>query len=396
MVARPRVPSPPSHILGTLSAQPPQALLEDDEETPPLSQVHNFIPSLQSQGPHTYLHSQRPLSPALSERHPQPMGQIHSSSPVHKGPDHERTAAVAPHLLEAYTTGGVHQSSSPLMTSSHFSTAGPLTSAQTKRNEQRSKTPNVKEERAAHSPALPASPFSPALRPDTYKSVDSKLGADRRSGEGSRSVPHPPDSPGPQPERIKQESKSSKKTPDVKLKNMGSWASLAQRSQSTQASSLRSSSDSFEHFKRAAREKEERERQLRAQAEEAKRSEHKPRRDDEDTVDLTRRSHDEVRRSHDDVRRTHDEVRRSHDEVRGHQEQPSPRGPTPPAPAQAPPTHSPQAPATPPTAAQTALDQQRELARRREQERRHREAMADTIDINFQSDLMAIFEENLF
>lgn len=42
------------------------------------------------------------------------------------------------------------------------------------------------------------------------------------------------------------------------------------------------------------------------------------------------------------------------------------------------------------------MDQQRELARRREQERRRREAMADTIDINFQSDLMAIFEENLF
>lgn len=41
------------------------------------------------------------------------------------------------------------------------------------------------------------------------------------------------------------------------------------------------------------------------------------------------------------------------------------------------------------------MDQQRELARRREQERRRRE-MADTIDINFQSDLMVIFEENLF
>uniref|UniRef100_A0A1A7YP49 Bromodomain-containing protein 2 n=1 Tax=Iconisemion striatum TaxID=60296 RepID=A0A1A7YP49_9TELE len=54
-VPRPRVPSPPSHgILGTLSAQPPQALLEDDEEptsnnseTPPLSQVHSLLQSLQ-------------------------------------------------------------------------------------------------------------------------------------------------------------------------------------------------------------------------------------------------------------------------------------------------------------------------------------------------------------
>lgn len=62
---------------------------------------------------------------------------------------------------------------------------------------------------------------------------------------------------------------------DVKLKNMGSWASLAQRSQSTPASSMRSSSDSFEQFRRAAREKEERERQLKAQAEQARREQEK-------------------------------------------------------------------------------------------------------------------------
>ncbi|NXV10045.1 BRD4 protein, partial [Cettia cetti] len=37
-----------------------------------------------------------------------------------------------------------------------------------------------------------------------------------------------------------------------------------------------------------------------------------------------------------------------------------------------------------------------EKTRRREQERRRREAMAATIDMNFQSDLLAIFEENLF
>lgn len=68
-VARPRVPSPPSHgILGTLSAQPPQALLEDDEEmTPnssdiiPLSQVHTLLQSLQArptpQPLHAHTHS---------------------------------------------------------------------------------------------------------------------------------------------------------------------------------------------------------------------------------------------------------------------------------------------------------------------------------------------------
>ena len=56
---------------------------------------------------------------------------------------------------------------------------------------------------------------------------------------------------------------------EVKLKNMGSWASLAQRSQSTPTSAVRSSSDSFEQFRRAAREKE-REKQLKAQAEQEK------------------------------------------------------------------------------------------------------------------------------
>lgn len=62
---------------------------------------------------------------------------------------------------------------------------------------------------------------------------------------------------------------------DVKLKNMGSWASLAQRSQSTPASLVRSSSDSFEQFRRAAREKEERERQLKAQNQLARKEQEK-------------------------------------------------------------------------------------------------------------------------
>lgn len=56
---------------------------------------------------------------------------------------------------------------------------------------------------------------------------------------------------------------------DVKLKNMGPWASLAQKSTSTPLSAVKSSSDSFEQFRRAAREKEEREKALKAQAEQA-------------------------------------------------------------------------------------------------------------------------------
>ncbi|KAI3352525.1 hypothetical protein L3Q82_005472 [Scortum barcoo] len=79
-VPRPRVPSPPSPpshgILGTLSAQPPQALLEEDDEEPtpnssdipPLSQVHSFLQSLQARPPacrrssYTHIHPQGALS----------------------------------------------------------------------------------------------------------------------------------------------------------------------------------------------------------------------------------------------------------------------------------------------------------------------------------------------
>ncbi|KAI4795708.1 hypothetical protein KUCAC02_029705 [Chaenocephalus aceratus] len=209
----------------------------------------------------------------------------------------------------------------------------------------------VKEEKPSLSPVLPPSPFSPALRQDSHKH-DSKHRFDLKPSDGSRLPPRLPDSPAPPQHDIKQEPKTPiapKKTQEVKLKNMGSWASLAQRSQSTPASSVRSSSDSFEQFRRAAREKEERERQLKA---EQARREGKLRRDDDDPVEPPRRVQEETRR-------------------------PAPQQPTPPPPSPA------------------AIDQ-REILRRREQERRRREAMADTIDINFQSDLMAIFEENLF
>lgn len=101
----PRGPSSPSHaILGTLSAQPPQALLEDDEEPlpnsaeiQPFSQVHTLLQSLQPrpsvQPPqlqplhmHTHSPTQMP-SQLLSSVHmqavtmptPPPPAQRHSS-----------------------------------------------------------------------------------------------------------------------------------------------------------------------------------------------------------------------------------------------------------------------------------------------------------------------------
>ncbi|KAM3623347.1 uncharacterized protein V6R79_009993 [Siganus canaliculatus] len=429
-VPRPHVPSPPSHgILGTLSAQPPQALLEDDEELtptsseiPPLSQVHTFLQSLQArptpQPLHVHTHSpvQVPsqLAPSI---HPQtvttsttPPIQRHSSGNGHARPpfplDHmsasQQQKGVAlqqkvqqmqqhqqhqssPHSkLETFSTGCLRESPSPQMMASpqmpQFHTMEQQSPSQNKKHDQRSNMV-VKEEKLSQSPLLPPSPFSPAMRQESLR-TDNKNRLDLKPLD--RPTSRLSDSPAPpvshQDSKIKQEPKTPiapKKTQDVKLKNMVSWASLAQKSQSTLASSVRSSSDSFEQFRRAAREKEERERQLKAQAELARREQEKLRRDDDDTMEQARRTQDDARRR---------------------QEQ-SPLAPTPPA--STPPTHSPQAPPTQPqappsSAAQNTPDQQREMARRREQERRRREAMADTIDINFQSDLMAIFEENLF
>ncbi|XP_056135842.1 bromodomain-containing protein 4-like isoform X2 [Lampris incognitus] len=441
-VPRPRVPSPPSHgILGTLSAQPPQALLEDDEEptptnseTPPsslpLSQVQMYLQSLQPRAPaqtqpqqaHTHsptqatsqlmqsVHAQAPTTPttASTQRHAhmqQTFAHTHISATQqqHKGPTlQQKLQQMQQHQQqssprsksELFSTGSLRNSPSSLIMHSpqmpQFQPIEQHSPLQPKKNEQRSNLGGVKEEKRSHSPAfLPSSPFSPALRQDTHKSHDNKQTqrSDLKPLDPSRHGSHFSDSPAlpssQQDNKVKQEPKTPiapKKTQDVKLKNMGSWASLAQRSQSTPASSLRSSSDSFEQFRRAAREKEERERQLKAQAEQARREQEKLRRDDEDSMEQARRAQEDSRRR---------------------QEQQSPLAPTPPA--STPPTHSPQAPSSQPqapapasSAAQNALDQQREMARRREQERRRREAMADTIDINFQSDLMAIFEENLF
>ncbi|XP_028307198.1 bromodomain-containing protein 4-like isoform X2 [Gouania willdenowi] len=416
-VQHPRVPSPPSHgILGTLSAQPPQALLEDDEEptptssdTPPLNQVHTFLQSLQARPSQATMHPHSPVqlaSQLVPSMHAHVMLstasaliQKHSAGHTHLQHSFTHTLQqqkgavlqqkVQPLQQQPSPQGKVESFSasclSPLMMPSpqmpSFHPMGQQSPLQSKKLEQQANLVGVKE-----SPVLSSSPFSPTIRQDAQK-LDNKHRLDLKSFDGSDSISRLPDPPAPSSfqheNKIKQEPKTPiapKKAQEVKLKNMGSWASLAQMSQSTPASSVRSSSDSFEQFRRVAREKEERERQLKAQAEQARREQEKLRRDDDDTIEHSRRAQEDARRRH---------------------EQQSPLSQTPPA--STPPTHSPQAPPLQPqalpsqtSAAQNALDQQREMARRREQERRRREAMADTIDINFQSDLMAIFEENLF
>ncbi|XP_059415410.1 bromodomain-containing protein 4 isoform X5 [Carassius carassius] len=264
----------------------------------------------------------------------------------------------------------------------------------------------IKEEKLPPSPVMRGEPFSPALRQDPHKHPESKptmpghsqQKADMKPLESSRPVIRSSEQSGPPPsmqdkEKFKQEPKTPvapKKVQDVKLKNMGSWASLAQKSTSTPSSALKSSSDSFEQFRRAAREKEEREKALKAQAEQAekdrlRREQEKLRgRDEEDSIETSRRPQEEPRRRQ--------EQQQVQPPPQQHQTQPQAQTPAQPASAPQPSQGPPQSPA----ASQSALDQQRELARRREQERRRREAMAATIDMNFQSDLMAIFEENLF
>lgn len=251
----------------------------------------------------------------------------------------------------------------------------------------------VKEEKI-HSPIIRSEPFSTSLRPEPPKHPESIKAPghlpqrpEMKPVDVGRPVIRPPEQTAPPPGAPdKDKQKQEPKTPvapkkDLKIKNMGSWASLVQKHPTTPSSTAKSSSDSFEHFRRAAREKEEREKALKAQAEHAEKEKERLRqermrsREDEDALEQARRAHEEARR------------RQEQQQQRQEQQQQQQQAAAVAAAA------APQAQSSQP---QSMLDQQRELARKREQERRRREAMAATIDMNFQSDLLSIFEENLF
>ncbi|KAG7460316.1 hypothetical protein MATL_G00219900 [Megalops atlanticus] len=151
-----------------------------------------------------------------------------------------------------------------------------------------------------------AEPLMPILQQEPQKHLENKPGqpaptqrSDLKPLESLRPATRPsepgiPPQPAPDKEKFKQEPKTpTAPKKDVKLKNMGPWASLAQKSASAPSSTLKSSSDSFEQFRRAAREKEEREKALRAQAEQAekerlRREQEKLRRDEEDVLEPPR------------------------------------------------------------------------------------------------------------
>ncbi|KAI4888193.1 hypothetical protein NFI96_018644, partial [Prochilodus magdalenae] len=306
---------------------------------------------------------------------PQPQANRTQAQSVARPPAVPQPSSAEGTAYQLPPQGPLKESSSLLMSELHSLVCGspPVSSQQKKRV-------LVKQERLRSSPV------------SLSETKPSHSGTDRKPVEslGLR----PSDVPTPPPS-VQDKIKHEAKTPiapkkEMKMKSMGSWASLAQRPASSSGSSLaRSSSDSFEQFRRAAREKEERERALQAERERARREHHKPR--------------EEVS----------EEVRKP----------PSESHAPPPQAIQTPPPQPQAQPQAPPPSNTPSTDYQRKLLRMREQERRRREAvrhtahttkacmgvpdpvphtcmtdalMAATIDMNFQSDLMAIFEENLF
>ncbi|KAK2511370.1 hypothetical protein Q9966_016647 [Columba livia] len=123
--------------------------------------------------------------------------------------------------------------------------------------------PLVGKEEKMHSPAVRNETFSPPLRQEPPKHP-----------EGGKAPAHGPAA-------ILRFFEDLEVLKDLKIKNMGSWASLVQKHPTTPSSTAKSSSDSFEQFKRAAREKEEREKALKAQAEQVEREKERLRREQE-------------------------------------------------------------------------------------------------------------------
>uniref|UniRef100_A0A8C9SSP9 Bromodomain containing 4 n=1 Tax=Scleropages formosus TaxID=113540 RepID=A0A8C9SSP9_SCLFO len=411
-------PAPVAHdALELLSAQPPQALLEDDEEPAPLqlylqqlqqghplgTQTTPLLQSVQVQ--------QQALLPALPlapPRHVQQLQQMVYAAPLPAQatpsgtqPQHQALAQQPPQpqqpKSEVYSTGEhalcknkthTQREADTRANAPHVSPAGVL----------RESPPPV----LMQSPHMPQYPsvihLSPSRIQQPKKGVSMvkcnivlatssfcspccickarrKRGDGPALGRGGCGAAPRPRSPS-----------LCLLAQDMKLKNMGSWASLVQKPTAAPSGAPKPSSDSFEQFRRAAREKEEREKALKAQVEQVER-------------ERLRREQEKLRGARDEDDSL-EQARRAHEEPRRHQE-PPPLSAHVHVAQQAPPQTTQTVQTTsgaqaPPGAAQSPLDQQRELARRREQERRRREAMEATIDMNFQSDLMAIFEENLF
>ncbi|XP_043556019.1 bromodomain-containing protein 3-like [Chiloscyllium plagiosum] len=153
---------------------------------------------------------------------------------------------------------------------------------------------------------------------------------------------------------------------DIEVKNANSWANLGKMTITTPPT-IKSSSESFKLFRKAAMEKEQREKALKAQQE--MKISHLEQTDNEQKKMASEQQREKEKEIIPEESQTiQAEVSEKLTEQKMQEENET---------------------------QQESLDKERELARKRAQERRRREAMATTIDMNLQSDIMATFEENL-
>ncbi|XP_073214326.1 bromodomain testis-specific protein [Lepidochelys kempii] len=150
---------------------------------------------------------------------------------------------------------------------------------------------------------------------------------------------------------------------DIRIKNADSWISLCKNM--ALPVPIKASPENFKQFRKAALEKEETERaqELRRQLEQAKRKGKTPSQEKE---------------------RLHEGAELESTGMKAHEEPQKER-----------PNNEQQQPPWIQQNIQKGLFKDRNLARKMEQERRRKEAMTGTIDMNLQSDIMATFEENL-
>ncbi|XP_067315652.1 bromodomain testis-specific protein isoform X2 [Pseudorasbora parva] len=162
-----------------------------------------------------------------------------------------------------------------------------------------------------------------------------------------------------------EDAKSSLPKKDIVLKHADSWTSLGKMATQNPCP-IKSSKESFQQFRKVAMEKEERERARKLQMEAGREK------SSTDKTGLTQQ-----------LPKTKPDCQPSKPEVESAE-----------LPLMAAILDTPKAP-EPCSLQQNSVDREREMARKREQERRRREAMSGVIDMTMQSDIMATFEKNL-
>ncbi|KAI3369086.1 hypothetical protein L3Q82_026053 [Scortum barcoo] len=191
---------------------------------------------------------------------------------------------------------------------------------------------------------------------------------------------YPEDFPGSQvtnvpytetPSKSGEEEKPQISKKDIVLKNAESWAKLAR--QSVTPTAIKSSKESFQHFRKAAIEKEEREKALKR-----KRMEGNKEAPESSSLPGPCKAEINPQPIKEDPDSPENICTEATLDVPKDVEQQKLESPT----------------ATQPVSTQSPVDRERELARKKEQERRRREAMSG-IDMTMQRDIMTTFELNL-